>query len=67
MVRFRARTSASETVKVGPFRFKVRKPLGRGGVRASAGTRRPWRRARFSFSAPFGGARRRNGRRLHWR
>ena len=32
MVRFRTRTRASQTVKVGPFNFKVAKPLGRGGM-----------------------------------
>jgi hypothetical protein len=61
MVRFRTPTRASQTVKVGPFNFKVAKRLGRGGMRASAGTR-PWRRARFSVKAPLGGARRRGGR-----
>ena len=67
MVKFRTRTSSSQTIKVGPFHFNVRKPLGRAGVRVSAGTRRPWRRARFSFSGPLGGARRRNGRKPRWR
>jgi hypothetical protein len=66
MVRFRTRSRVSETVKVGPFRFKLKKPLGRGRMWGSAGTR-PWRRGRASFSAPLGGARRRNGRRRHWR
>jgi hypothetical protein len=66
MVRFRTRTRGSETVKVGPFRFKVKKPLGRGGLWSSAGTR-PWRRARVGFSTPLGGARRRNGRKRRWR
>jgi hypothetical protein len=66
MVRFRTRSRGSETVKVGPFRFKVKKPLGRRGGWATAGTR-PWRRGRVSFSAPLGGARRRNGRKRHWR
>ncbi len=62
MVRFRTRTRTSQTVKVGPFHFKVRKRLGRGGIRVSTGTRRPWRRARFSLSAPLGASRRRAGR-----
>jgi hypothetical protein len=62
MVRFRTRTRASRTVTVGPFHFKVRKQLGRGGIRVSTGTRRPWRRARFSLSAPLGASRRRAGR-----
>jgi hypothetical protein len=68
MVRFRTstRTRASETIKVGPFHFKVGKPLGRAGVRVSAGTRRPWHRARFGFSTTAGAARRRNGRKRRW-
>jgi hypothetical protein len=66
MVRFRTRSRVSETVKIGPFHFKVKKPLGRGRVWGSAGTR-PWRRGRVSFSAPLGGARRRNGRKRYWR
>jgi hypothetical protein len=65
MVRFRTRTRGSETVKVCPFHFKVKKPLGRGRVWGSAGTR-PWRRTRVRLSAPLGGARR-NGRKRHWR
>jgi hypothetical protein len=66
MVKFRTKARVGETVKVGPFHFKVKKPLGRGRVWGSAGTR-PWRRARVSLSSPFGGARRRNGRKRHWR
>jgi hypothetical protein len=66
MVRFRARTRVSQTVKAGPYRFKIRKRLGRGGLRSSAGTR-PWRCARLSFSPPLGASRRRNGRKRRWR
>ena len=59
MVRFRTRMS--ETVKVGPFRFRLSEPLGRGrtwgSVRVRAG-RRGW----FSFSTPFGGGGRRRRR-----
>src|SRR4051794_29088982 len=51
MVRFRTKTRVSEMVKVGPFHFKVKKPLGRGRVWGTAGTR-PWRRTRVSFRAP---------------
>ncbi len=67
MMRFRTRTRASETIKVGPFHFKAGKPFGRGGIRVSAGPRRPWHRARFRFTAPLGAARRRNGRKRRWR
>jgi hypothetical protein len=62
MVRFRTRTRVSETVKVGPFRFRVSKPLGRRRMWGSAGTR-AGRRGRLTFSAPFGGARGRRWRR----
>ncbi len=67
MVRFRTRTRASHTVKIGPFHFKVAKPLGRGGMRVSAGTRRPWHRGRLSFAAPLGASRRATGRKRRWR
>ena len=66
MVRFWTRTRVSETVKVGPFRFRLSKPLGRGRTWGSVSTR-TGRRGRVTFSTPFGGARRRNGRRLRWR
>ena len=66
MVRFRTRTRVSETVKLGPFRFRLSKPLGRGRMWGSIATR-PWRRARLSFSTPLGGGRRRSGRRWHRR
>jgi hypothetical protein len=57
MVRFRTRTRVSETVKVGPFRFRLSKPLGRGRMRGSAGARFG-RRSRLSFNIPLGKARR---------
>ncbi len=56
MVRFGTRTRVSETVKLGPFHFKLRKPLGRRGVRASVGTR-TGRRARLSFGTQRGARR----------
>ena len=59
MVRFRTRMS--ETVKVGPFRFRLSEPLGRGRMWASLGTR-VGRRGWLSFGTPLGGARRRNDR-----
>ncbi len=67
MVRFRTRTRASRTVKIGPFHLKVGKSLGRRGMRVSAGTRRPWRRGRLGFGAPLGASRRASGRKRRWR
>ncbi len=63
MVRFRTRTRASHTVKIGPFHLKVGKSLGRRGMRVSAGTRRPWHRGRLSLGA----SRRAGGRKRRWR
>jgi hypothetical protein len=60
MVRFWTRSKVSETVKVGPFRFRISRSLGRGRMWGTAGTR-VGRRARLSFSAPLGRSRR-NGR-----
>ena len=62
MVRFRTRVS--ETVKVGPFRFRLSEPLGGGGRKWGSVSTRAGRRGRLTFSTPFGGSRRR-GRR--WR
>jgi hypothetical protein len=65
MVRFWTRSKVSETVKVGPFRLRISRPLGRGRLWGSAGTR-VGRRTRLSFSTPLGRYRRngyrRNGR-----
>ena len=66
MVRFWTRSKVSETVKVGPFRFRLSRSLGRGRMWGSAGTR-IGRRARLTFSAPLGGARRGNDRKRRWR
>jgi hypothetical protein len=65
MVRLRTRTRVSETVKLGPFHFKLRKPLGRSGVRGSVGTR-TGRRARLRFGTQRGAGRWGNLRR-RWR
>jgi hypothetical protein len=48
MALFRTRTHASHTLKVGPFSFRLSKPLGRGRLRGSIGTR-PGRRGRLGF------------------
>jgi hypothetical protein len=53
------RTRISESVKIGPFRFRLSAPLnGKGRVWGSAGTR-TGRRSWTSVSAPLGGKRRR--------
>ena len=47
----------SESVRIGPFRFRLSAPLGKGRVRVSAGTRigkRGW----AGVSAPLGGRKR---------
>jgi hypothetical protein len=49
----------SQSVRVGPFRFRVSAPLGRGRTWVSAGTR-TGRRSWTSVSAPLGGRRRRS-------
>jgi len=65
MVRFGTRTRVSETVKLGPFHFKFRKPLGRRGMWGSVGTR-TGRRARLSFGTSRG-ARRWSNHKRRWR
>lgn len=59
MVRFRTRVSQS--VRVGPFRFRLSEPLGRGRMWGSVGMR-AGRRGWLSFSTPLGGGRRRRRR-----
>jgi hypothetical protein len=59
MVRFRTRTRVSESVKVGPFRFRLSEPLGRRGRGWGSVGMRTGRRGWLSFSTPFGGRRRR--------
>ncbi len=63
MVRFRTRARVSESVRVGPFRFRLSEPLGRGRLWGSIGVRTR-RRGWLSFGAPLGGA---GGRRRHRR
>jgi hypothetical protein len=49
----------SESVKIGPFRFRISVPLnGRGRTRVGVGTR-TGRRGWTSLSAPLGGRKRR--------
>jgi hypothetical protein len=68
MVRFRTRprTRVSQTVKVGPFRLRLSKPLGRGRMWGSVGTR-AGRRGRLTFSSQLGKTRRRSSRSWHRR
>jgi hypothetical protein len=51
------RIRVSESLGIGPFRFRVSAPLGKGRVRASAGTR-IGRRGWLGVSGPVGGKRR---------
>jgi hypothetical protein len=60
-MRFRTRTRVSESVKVGPFRFRLSEPLGRGRAWGSVGVR-TGRRGWLSFSTPFGGGGRKRRR-----
>jgi hypothetical protein len=61
MVRFRARARVSESVKVGPFRFRLSEPLGRGRLWGSVGVR-TGRRGWLSFGTPLGAGGRRRRR-----
>ena len=64
MLRFRTRPRISESVRVGPFRFRFSKPLGRHGRSwGSVGTR-VGRRGWLSWGTPLGRSRGR-GRRRH--
>ncbi len=78
MVRFRNRARIGDSVRVGPFRFRLSEPLGRrgrawGSVGMRAG-RRGWlnfstplgRKRRLSTKSRFGGKRRLSGKR-RWR
>jgi hypothetical protein len=65
MVSFRNRARVSDSVRIGPFRFRLSEPLGRRGRGWGSVGVRAGRRGWLSFAAPIGGARRRGGRR--WR
>jgi hypothetical protein len=64
MMRFRNRARVSDSVRIGPFRFRISEPLGRRGRGWGSVGMRAGRRGWLSFSTPLGGARRRGGRRL---
>jgi hypothetical protein len=59
---FRIRSRVSESAKVGPFRFRLSEPLGRGRAWGSVGMR-AGRRGWLRFSTPLGGNSRANRRR----
>ncbi len=62
MLRFRIRPRISESVRVGPFRFRVSKPLSRHGLSwGSVGTR-VGRRGWLNWSTPLGRSRGRRRR-----
>jgi len=54
----RSRLRISESVRIGPFRFRVSAPLGKGRAWGSAGVR-TGRRGWLGVSAPLGGRKRR--------
>lgn len=58
----RIRTRVSQSVRLGPFRFRISEPLGRGRLWGSVGVR-AGRRGWLSFGTPLGGRRGRRGRR----
>jgi hypothetical protein len=67
MVRFRIRPRVSESARIGPFRFRVSEPLGRGRVWGSVGLR-AGRRGWLSLSTPLGKAKvKARGRGRRWR
>jgi hypothetical protein len=66
MALFRTRTHAHQSIKLGPFSFRLTKPLGRGGVRGSIGTRPAWRR-RLGLRTPLGRTSRWGNHKRRWR
>ena len=54
MVRFRNRVRISDSVRVGPFRFRLSEPLGRRGRGWGSVGMRTGRRGWLSFSTPLG-------------
>jgi hypothetical protein len=52
----RSRARLSESITVGPFRFRLSAPLGKGRVWGSASVR-TGRRGRLGVSVPLGGKR----------
>ena len=66
MLRFRTRPRISDSVRIGPFRFRVSKPLGRRGRSWGSVGMRAGRRGWLSLSTPLGKAKA-SGRRRRWR
>lgn len=62
MARFRTRARVSESFRVGPFRFRLSEPLGRGRLWGSVGVR-TGRRGWLSIGTPLGGGSARKRRR----
>jgi hypothetical protein len=63
MLRFRTRPRISDSVRIGPFHFRISKPLGRRGRGWGAVGVRAGRRGWLSVSTPLGRARARGWRR----
>jgi hypothetical protein len=66
MLRFRTRPRISDSVRIGPFRFRVSEPLGRRGRGWGSVGMRAGRRGWLSLSTPLGKAKAR-GRTRRWR
>ena len=66
MARFRNRARISDSVRVGPFRFRISEPLGRRGRAWGSVGLRTGRRGWLSFSTSLGG-KRRTSRKRRWR
>jgi hypothetical protein len=64
MLRFRTRPRISDSVRIGPFRFRVSKPLSRRGRSWGSVGLRTGRRGWLSYNTPLGRSR---GRRRRWR
>ena len=64
MLRFRTRPRISDSVRIGPFRFRVSEPLGRRGRGWGSVGMRAGRRGWLSWSTPLGRAR---SRKRRWR
>ena len=72
MARFRNRVRISDSVRVGPFRFRFSEPLGRRGRGWGSVGLRVGRRGWLSFATPLGrkrrlGAKRRLTEKRRWR
>ncbi len=64
MLKFRTRPRINHSVRVGPFRLRVIKPLGKRGRGWGAASARAGRRGWLSVSTPLGRA---SARKRRWR